>query len=183
MAVVERTIGTVVANTTVQVTAAVQGVIDSAYFKEGQFVKKGDLLFQIDPRAFQALAQARAQLAKDQAQLAKRQQREALQIALRPERDLAPAARRGVATAAGRAIVEADKAAVNMAELNLGYTQIRSPVDGKTGPILIQPGNMVVGQRHHPARHHQPDPADQDFLLAAAVRPAAHPGAGQARTA
>ncbi|HEX5421429.1 MAG TPA: biotin/lipoyl-binding protein, partial [Gammaproteobacteria bacterium] len=52
MPVVERTIGTVVANTAVQVTSRVQGVIDSAHFKEGQFVKKGDLLFQIDPRPF-----------------------------------------------------------------------------------------------------------------------------------
>src|SRR5262245_35950265 len=50
MAVVEHTVGTVVANTTVNVSSRVQGLVDSAAFKEGQFVKKGDLLFQIDPR-------------------------------------------------------------------------------------------------------------------------------------
>src|SRR6185437_3792364 len=54
MAVVEHTLGTVVANTTVNVTSRVQGVVDSAAFREGQFVKKGDLLFQIDPRGFEA---------------------------------------------------------------------------------------------------------------------------------
>ena len=49
MPVVEHTIGTVVANSTVQMTARVQGQLIKAYFKEGQMVKKGDLLFQIDP--------------------------------------------------------------------------------------------------------------------------------------
>src|SRR4051812_47478611 len=53
MPVVEHALGRVVANTMVQVTARVQGIIEQAYFKEGQFVEKGDLLFQIDPRPFQ----------------------------------------------------------------------------------------------------------------------------------
>ena len=70
MSVVRYTPGTVIANTTVQITARVQGVLDAANFKEGQFVKKGELLFRIDPRPFQAaLAQARAMLLRDQAQL------------------------------------------------------------------------------------------------------------------
>src|ERR1700680_1367495 len=70
MKVVRYTPGTVIANTTVQITARVQGVLDAASFKEGQLVKKGDLLFQIDPRPFQAaLEQARAVLLRDQAQL------------------------------------------------------------------------------------------------------------------
>jgi len=54
MPVVEHTLGTVVANTMVQVTARVEGVLDVAHFKEGQFVKKGDLLFEIDRRGFEA---------------------------------------------------------------------------------------------------------------------------------
>ncbi len=54
MPVVERTIGTVVANSTVSVNARVQGQLTKAYFKEGQMVKTGDLLFQIDPRPYQA---------------------------------------------------------------------------------------------------------------------------------
>ena len=70
MQVIRRTPGTVVANTMVQITARLQGIIESANFKEGQFVKKGDLLFQIDPRPFEAaLEQAQAQLERDKAQL------------------------------------------------------------------------------------------------------------------
>src|SRR5438445_1418039 len=70
MAVVERSLGSVVANTLVQLSARVQGTLESANFKEGQFVKKGDLLFQIDPRPFQAaVAQAEAIYRRDQAQL------------------------------------------------------------------------------------------------------------------
>src|SRR6478609_5437832 len=70
MAVVERSLGSVVANTLVQLTARVQGTLETANFKEGQFVKKGELLFQIDPRPFQAaLAQAEAIYQRDQAQM------------------------------------------------------------------------------------------------------------------
>ena len=76
----------------------------------------------------------------------------------------------------------------NRARLNLEYTTIRSPVDGKTGPMLIQPGNMVrplpavrptpppPASRRQSAGHHHADPAGQDFVRPAAVRPAAHPG-------
>ena len=71
MAVVERTIGTVVANSNVSITARVTGQLQTASFKEGDLVKKGDLLFQIDPRPYQAaLDQAQGQLARDQANLA-----------------------------------------------------------------------------------------------------------------
>ena len=63
MPVVKDALGTVVANTTVSVTARVQGQLTKAYFKEGQMVKAGDLLFEIDPRPFQAaLTQAQGQL-------------------------------------------------------------------------------------------------------------------------
>ena len=70
------------------------------------------------------------------------------------------------------ATVAADKAAVDMARLNLDYTQIRSPVDGKTGPILVQPGNMISsssGADRGPG-HHRGSAADQDFLHPAAER-------------
>jgi multidrug efflux system membrane fusion protein len=146
MAVVERSLGTVVANTLVQVSARVQGTLESAHFKEGQFVKKGELLFQIDPRPFQAtLAQAEAIYRRDQAQLTN---------ALRDKQRYAVLRQQGAISAQQSdtsdtnadvvaATVAADKAAMDMARLNLDYSQIRSPVDGKTGPILIQPGNMI----------------------------------------
>jgi multidrug efflux system membrane fusion protein len=147
VAVVERTIGTVLANTAVQVTARVQGVIDAAHFQEGQFVKTGDLLFQIDPRPYQAaLAQAKAQLAKDEAQLENAANNEKRLRAVYEQKltsveqlDAAVAA-----TGSASASVAADRAAIDLAQLNLDYTRIRAPIDGKTGPILVQPGNVVA---------------------------------------
>ena len=146
MAVVEHSLGTVVANTTVNVTSRVQGVVDQAFFKEGQYVKKGDLLFQIDSRAFQAaLEQAKAVLAKDQASLANALRDRERYASLAQQGAISDQLRASSATNADvlTATVAADKAAVDVAALNLDYTKIRSPVDGKTGPLLVQPGNMV----------------------------------------
>ena len=148
MAVVERSLGTAVANTLVQVVARVQGNLESANFKEGQFVKKGDLLFQIDPRPFQAaLAQAEAIWRRDQAQLENALRDKARYAALSQQGAISVQQRDTSATNADvmAATVAADKAAADMARLNLGFAQIRSPVDGKTGPVLIQPGNMITG--------------------------------------
>ena len=146
MPVVERALGTVMASDVVEVTARVQGTLERETFKEGQFVKKGDLLFQIDPRPFQAsLAQAEAIYRKDQAQL---------QNALLDQQRYVALSRQGAISTQQRdtsnanaavmtATVAADKAAADMARLNLSFTEIRSPIDGKTGAILIQPGNLV----------------------------------------
>ena len=147
MAVVERSLGTVIANTLVQVSARVQGTLDRANFKEGQFVKKGDLLFQIDPRPFQAaLAQAEAIYNRDQAQLRNALRDKQRYATLRAQGAISIQQSDTSETNAdvAAATVGADKAAVDMARLNLAYAQIRSPVDGKTGPILIQPGNMIT---------------------------------------
>jgi multidrug efflux system membrane fusion protein len=131
--VVEHAVGTVVANATVQVTAQVTGQLVKAAFQEGQIVKKGDLLFIIDPRPFQAtLDQARATLFAQNA------------ISSQQHDTTTAAAKSAIAT------VEADRAQLETARLNLGYTQIRAPVDGKTGPILIQPGNLVSANGSNP---------------------------------
>jgi multidrug efflux system membrane fusion protein len=146
MAVVERSLGTVVANTLVQLSARVQGTLDSAHFREGQFVKKGDLLFQIDPRPFQAaLAQAAAIYRRDQAQLKNALRDKERYATLRQQGAISTQQSDTSDTNADvvAANVAADKAAMDMARLNLDYSQIRSPVDGKTGPILVQPGNMI----------------------------------------
>ena len=146
MAVIERSLGTVVANTLVQLSARVQGTIMSANFQEGQYVKKGDLLFQIDPRPFQAaLAQAQAVYRRDQAQLKNALRDQQRYAALQAQGAISNQQRDTSDTNADvmSATVAADKAALDMAQLNLDYTQIRAPVDGKTGPVLIQPGNMV----------------------------------------
>ncbi|HYJ36633.1 MAG TPA: efflux RND transporter periplasmic adaptor subunit, partial [Rhizomicrobium sp.] len=133
MAVIERTIGTVMANSTVQINARIQGQMLKAYFKEGQMVKTGDILFQIDPRPYQATYDnALAQLATAKAK-AERYSRLSAQNAIAGQQfDDAQAA-----------YLEA-KAAVEAARLNVEFTTIRAPINGKTGPILIQPGNMIA---------------------------------------
>ena len=131
--VVERTIGTVISNATVQINARVQGQILKANFREGDLVKTGQLLFQIDPGPYKATYDsAMATLASARAK-AERYAHLLEQKAIAPQ-DADDA----------RAAYLAAAAAAQLARLNLGYTQIRSPIDGKTGPILIQPGNMVM---------------------------------------
>ena len=144
--VIERNIGTVVANETVDVTPQVQGRVQAAFFKEGQMVKKGDLLFQIDPRPFEAaLGQVKGQLAKDQAALdGARRDLKRFQALMAVNAESQQVVDDESATvAADEGIVEADKSNVQTAELNVEYTQIRAPVDGKTGPITIMPGNVI----------------------------------------
>jgi RND family efflux transporter MFP subunit len=128
------------------INAQVQGYIVSRDYTEGSVVKKGDLLFQIDPRPFEAaLAQAKATLAKDQANLAKADADEkraqdlfAKKVISDQERDTATAAAQS-----SRANVEADEAAVKTAELNLGYTKITAPIDGLAGFANNQVGDLV----------------------------------------
>lgn len=143
----EHTIGTVIANDTVQVTARVSGELVSVGFKEGDFVAKGALLFQLDPRPLQAaLEQAQAALARDQATLSSNQ-KDAIRYATLVAENAGSAQQRDQAEAAAKAMaatVQSDQAAVDAARLNLVYARIVSPVDGKTGPILIQPGNLVT---------------------------------------
>jgi multidrug efflux system membrane fusion protein len=146
MPVVKEALGTVVANTTVSVTARVQGQLTKAYFKEGQMVQTGDLLFEIDPRPFQAaLTQAEGQLERDQAALVSAQH-DAARYATLFAQNAISAQQRDQSDAAAKsdaALVVSDRGNVDAARLNLEFCQIRSPVDGKTGPILLQPGNLV----------------------------------------
>jgi membrane fusion protein, multidrug efflux system len=129
------------------VTALVTGQLLSTDFVEGQMVHKNDVIFQIDPKPYAAaLAQAKGQLARDQATLANakidltRYQQLIKQNAISDQ--VYATQQATVETDAGT--VAADEAAVQTAELNLGYTTIRSPVDGKTGPVLVYPGNLVI---------------------------------------
>jgi multidrug efflux system membrane fusion protein len=149
----EHTIGTVLANATVQVTARVGGQLVSAAFKEGDMVHKGDLLFQLDPRPFQAaVEQATGTLVRDQATLVSNRRDAARYTALAAS-GAASAQQRDQAVATAKAMaatVVSDKAAVDAAKLNLVYTRIYSPIDGKTGPILIQPGNLVTADSANP---------------------------------
>ncbi len=146
VAVTARTIGTVLANSTVTIKSQVDGPLLSAGFKEGQMVKKGDLLFRIDPAPFDAaLRQSQAQMQRDQAQLVSAQA-DADRSVMLADRGIVSAQQRDQLVATAKALaatIEADKAAVERAQLNLDYTTIRSPVNGKTGPLLVYPGNQV----------------------------------------
>jgi len=147
MAVTKSTIGTVIAYTTVQIAPRVSGVVEKADFKEGEVVKKGDLLFELDPRPFQAVVdQAQGQLGKDEAALVSAQQDQRRYASLYAQNAVSSQLRdQSDATAkADAAVVEADRGTVEAARLNLEFTKIYSPVDGKTGPILVQQGNLVI---------------------------------------
>src|ERR1700736_44715 len=115
------------------INAQVQGYIVSRDYQEGSAVKKGDLLFQIDPRPFEAaLAQAKGTLARDQANWAKADADQKRAIDLFNKKVISDQERDTAIAAAGssKANVEADEAAVKQAELNLGYTKITAPIDG-----------------------------------------------------
>lgn len=144
--VMSTTIGTVLANSTVAVKSRVDGRLLSAGFKEGQLVKTGDVLFRIDPAPFAAaLHQAQAAVTRDQAQLLNAQSNQRRSESLLKQGAIsAQSVDQSVSEAqALAATVVADQAAVEQAQLQLGYTEIRSPIDGKTGPMLVHPGNLV----------------------------------------
>src|SRR5205809_6412841 len=128
------------------INAQVQGYIVSRDYQEGSLVKKGDLLFEIDPRPFEAaLAQAKGTLAKDQANLAKADADEKRALDLFNRKVISNQERDTAVAAAGsnRANVQADEAAVKQAELNLGYTKVAAPIDGIAGFTNAQVGDLV----------------------------------------
>ncbi|MGB8602794.1 MAG: efflux RND transporter periplasmic adaptor subunit [Rhizomicrobium sp.] len=145
--VTEHSVGTVVAEATVNVTARVGGQIVAVAFKEGQSVHKGDLLFRLDPRPLKAaLDEAAATLAKDRATAisnARTQARDKALLAAKAVSQQTYDADEATAKAAA-ATVLADKAALDTARLNLEYGDIRAPIDGKTGAIAVQIGNLVI---------------------------------------
>lgn len=139
-------LGTVQAFYTVTATARVDGQIEKIGFKEGQDVKKGALLAQIDPRPYQAaLDEATATRGKDRAQLANAQRDMERYAELAPEE---LASKQTVDTqkalvAQLSAQVKVDEAAISNARTQLDYTTITAPIDGRTGIRLVDPGNNV----------------------------------------
>src|SRR5947208_16052452 len=132
------------------INAQVQGYIVSRDYQEGSLVKKGDLLFQIDPRPFEAaLAQAKATLAKDQANLAKAAADEKRAQDLFNKKVISEQERDTAVAAAGsnRANVQADEAAVKQVELNLGYAKVTAPIDGVAGFANAQVGDLPFLQQ------------------------------------
>ena len=146
-------IGNVEPYNSVALKARVDGQIIAVRFKEGDRVHKGDVLFEIDPRPFQAaLAQARANLAKDHAQLARAQQQDIRYQDLLKQNFISKDAYDQVKMNAqtAEAAVQGDEAAVETANLSLDYCTIRAPIDGYAGRILIQVGNLVKANDVNP---------------------------------
>ena len=141
-----RAIGNVLAYSTVAVKSRVPGQLLKASFQEGQDVRKGDLLFTIDPRPLQAvLKQAEANLARDQYQARNAEADAARYEALFKQGIIARQQfdqYRSNADAL-RAQIAADEAAIENAKVQLTYTAIHSPLDGRAGNLLIHEGNMI----------------------------------------
>jgi len=204
-----RSIGNVLSYSVVNVVPQVSGQLTKVTFTQGQAVKKGDLLFEIDPRPYQAalqqaqgnvakdtaqVAAARANVAKDQAQVellqatvskdvasaqyakdemtryaslvkqgavsneqseqmttnaaTSEQQIEADKKAVENQKQVLNADKAAIATAQGT--LEADKAVISNAQIQLGWTQIRSPLDGRTGSLNVYQGNVVQANQSTP---------------------------------
>jgi membrane fusion protein, multidrug efflux system len=139
-------IGSVDAYSTVSMRAQVTGTVTAVHFKEGQDVKQGDLLFTIDTRPFEAaLKQAEANLAKDVAVLANAREQARRYAELIKKQYISQEQYDQIKTNAEslEATVEADKAAVENAKVQLSYCRIYSPVTGRTGSLLVNEGNLV----------------------------------------
>ncbi len=161
-----RNIGAVQAYQTVLMRARIDGTLEQVFFEEGQEVKRGDKLAQIDPRPYQAaLDQALAKKAQDEVQLAN------AKLDLNRSAELARsqfAAQQTVDTrlAAVRALeaqVKADDAAAAAARVNLDYTTITAPFDGRVGLRQLDPGNVVRAA----------DPAGVGIVTISQIRPIA----------
>ena len=143
-------LGTVQAFNMVTARAQVGGQITKIFFKEGQDVKTGDPLVEIDPRPFQAtLEQTQATKEKDEAQLQSAQlDLERAANLLKPGFGTQQTYDQQKATVGQlHATIKADQAQIDTAQLNLNYATVRSPIDGRTGARLIDIGNVVQGSQ------------------------------------
>lgn len=139
-------LGTVTARNTVTVVPQVSGELVAVNFKEGQEIKKGDVIAQIDPRTYQAtLEQAQGKLAQDQAQLAAAQYLAKSYENLSTKQFVAAQTLQAQQQTVRQyqAAVLADKAAVDSARVQLGYTTLRAPFDAIAGLRLVDIGNIV----------------------------------------
>ncbi len=198
-----RVIGNVDAYATVTVKAQVTGQLIKSFFNEGDFVKKGDPLFTIDPSSFEAnvqqieanlardqavLGQAEANLARDaaqqqyaQAQASRYQQLFQQGVISKEQADqyktnadaLGESVRADqAAIASARASVGATQAALRNAKIQLAYTSISSPIDGRTGSLTTKPGNLVTANTTELVTINQVQPINVTFAVPESDLPA-----------
>jgi len=168
----------------IEISARVEGFLETMNFKEGTFVKKGQVLYTIDSRPFRAnLAQARASLAQSEAELVRKHQdvarfeplvaKNAVSV---QEYETSVAQEK-----AQKSAVAAAKASSDRAQIELGYTTVLAPADGLIGATLVHPGTLVgKGTNTVLTRMSQVDPiavrfsiAERDYLVLARRRQAA----------
>ena len=164
-----KAIGTVEARATVEIRARVGGQLTGIHFREGQDVRKGTLLFTIDPAPYQiALRQAEARLARNQALARTNREKEQRYLALtteglvsRQDYDLIRAD-----AEAFEASVAADQATVEEARLQLAWSRISAPLDGRTGSLMVHSGDLVTANGSQPLLIiHQTEPIDVSFTV------------------
>jgi membrane fusion protein, multidrug efflux system len=179
-----RAIGHVEPYSTVSLKARVGGEVTKVGFKDGQDVKKGELLFQIDPRPYGALlAQTRAQLERDRA-VAKNAEEDSRRYADLVQKDYVTREQYDATrsnAAAAMATVKADEAAVENARLQLSYCAVTAPISARAGSVLVYPGNQVKGNDDKPlVVLNQIQPVYVSFAVPesslAAIRQHARPG-------
>ncbi len=138
-------VGAIAPYSTVQIKTMVSAEITKAFFKEGDFVKKGQLLFQLDPRSFDAdLLRAKGQLARDRATAITARANATRYAALYKEGIIARELYENMMSAADQAeaAVVADDGAVESARVSVTFTKIYSPIDGCTGNLQLYPGSV-----------------------------------------
>ncbi len=141
-------IGRIEAPESVEIRARVSGYLDKVHFKEGKEVKKGDLLFTIDPRPYQAefdRAEAEHERMLSQADLAKNDAERAKKLIETKAISVEDFDTKTKTYNASLAAVKSAKAALDLAKLNLEFTEIRSPIEGRTGRAAVTEGNLVSG--------------------------------------
>lgn len=168
------TIGTARALASVSIKARVDGQLSRVAFKQGDEVKQGDLIFEIDPRPFQAaLRQAEAVLARDVASLdnAETDMKRTDELAGTKAVPATVVDANRAKVASLKASVEADRAEVQTAELQLSFCSIASPVNGRMGLLLVDEGNMVKNNDTILAIVNQTRPIFVDFAVPERVLP------------
>ncbi|KAI95978.1 RND transporter [Rhodomicrobium udaipurense JA643] len=168
-------IGAVEAFQTVQIRSRVDGTLDKVNFADGQLVKKGDVLAIIDPRLYRAaLDSAKAKLAQDKAQLESDEKdlNRSLQLSTQRFASQQTVDQLTAKVGIGRALVQADEAAIRTAETNLSYTTITATFDGRIGISAVHVGNIVrASDQTFIAELKQVDPISVVFTLPEAKLP------------
>jgi len=161
-------IGNCTAFETVMIQPQVSGLVTQIHFTDGAELKKGDLLFTIDPQTFQAalekaqatLAQDRAKHEYDEAQFKRSEELSRTKVASPQDLDNARSTSEGSA-----AVLQADQAALQTAQINLDYCSIKSPIDGRASKRLIDTGNIVTANTTQLLLIQRQDPIYVDFII------------------